>query len=200
MKTYPVAFSIERPQRFDRVQLALRVVALAVISWIGLSLGALGALLYVLLPVITAVLISEKGPERFLADDGPRLDRAVGWVLGVYAYFMLLTDRFPLNAAEPGVRYHVAPAGAPTVGGALLRLLFSAPLALLLALLGCVSWIIWVIAAVMILINKDYPDGLYDFQCGVLRWFARMLAYHSSLVDRYPPITFDSGPALSPAS
>jgi hypothetical protein len=200
MNPYPVVFSVERPERFDRAQLALRIVALLVISSLGLSLGAFFMLLYLFLPVVAAVLLSQKGPARFLEEDGPRLGRALGWVMAVYAYFALLTDRLPLQGAAPGVRYAVTPAGAPTVGGALARIALSLPLALVLALLGCIAWIIWVIAAVMILLTGSYPAGLYDFQCGVLRWLARLLAYHTSLIEQYPPIAFDAGAAPSPVA
>jgi hypothetical protein len=199
MNLYPVVFSVERPETFDRAQLALRIVALVVISWLGMSLGAFFLLLYLLLPVIAAIFISQKGPERFLEEDGPRLGRAIGWVMAVYAYFALLTDRLPAQGSEPAVRYAVTPVGKPTVGGALKRIVLSLPLALLLALLGVIAWVVWIIAAVMILLTGSYPAGLYDFQCGVLRWLARLLAYHTSLVDQYPPIAFDAGPAPSPA-
>lgn len=198
MNTYPATLYVERPQRFDRVQLALRIVALIVLSGVGLSLGAFVGFLYMALPLIAAVLISQEGSGRFQEEDAPRLSRAIGWVLSVYAYFVLLTDRLPLKGSRPAIHYEVAPVGAPTVGSALVRLLLSLPLALLLAVLGCVSWFVWIVAALMILITGNYPDGLHDFQCGVLRWLARMLAYHGSLVDQYPPIAFDPGPAAAP--
>ncbi|MFQ5473211.1 MAG: DUF4389 domain-containing protein, partial [Dehalococcoidia bacterium] len=37
------------------------------------------------------------------------------------------------------------------------------------------------------------PEGLYNFNLGVMRWEARLLAYHSSLVDPYPPFSLDTG-------
>ena len=51
----------------------------------------------------------------------------------------------------------------------------------------------------MILIRKDYPDRLYSFQPGSLRWGARLLAYHASLVDEYPPFALDTKP-VAPAT
>ncbi len=70
---------------------------------------------------------------------------------------------------------------------------------LVLGLLGIVSAVIWLIAAVMVLIQENYPDGLYNFQRGVLRWEARLLGYHASLVDQYPPFALDTGPEPAPA-
>ena len=49
----------------------------------------------------------------------------------------------------------------------------------------------------MVLIQESYPEGLYDFQCGVVRWQARLLVYHASLVDGYPPFAFDMGPRVA---
>jgi hypothetical protein len=51
----------------------------------------------------------------------------------------------------------------------------------------------------MVLVQENYADGLYDFQRGVLRWEARLLAYHSSLIEQYPPFALDTGPESSPA-
>lgn len=36
-----------------------------------------------------------------------------------------------------------------------------------------------------------YPEGLYNFNAGVVRFFARLMAYVSLLTDAYPP--FDTG-------
>jgi hypothetical protein len=56
-----------------------------------------------------------------------------------------------------------------------------------------VSGVILLIAAIMVLIQENYPDGLYNFQRGVLRWEARLLGYHASLVEKYPPFALDTG-------
>jgi hypothetical protein len=122
------------------------------------------------------------------------------WVVAIYAYLGILTDRFPTERPEEVVRFEVRTGGSPTVGSALLRLIYSNPSALVLGLLGIVSAVIWVIAAVMVLIQENYPDGLYNFQRGILRWEARLLGYHASLVDEYPPFALDTGPEPAPAA
>ena len=111
----------------------------------------------------------------------------------------MLTDRFPTERPENTVRFDIQPSGAPTVGSALLRLIYSIPSAFVLSLLSFVSAIVWLIAAVMVLLNETYSEGLYDFQRGVVRWGARLLAYHASLVDTYPPFSLDTGPESAPA-
>jgi hypothetical protein len=52
---------------------------------------------------------------------------------------------------------------------------------------------VWLVGAVMILLTEHYPDALHDFQCGVVRWQARLFAYVASLVEAYPPFSFDTG-------
>jgi hypothetical protein len=122
------------------------------------------------------------------------------WLIAFYAYLGFLADRFPSERPEEIVRFEVKTAGTPTVGSALLRLIYSIPSAFVLAIIGIASAVIWLIAAVMILIQERYPEGLYNFQCGVLRWEARLLGYHASLVDRYPPFAIDTGPEPSEAT
>jgi len=195
MTVYPAVFSVVRPARFERVQLLLRALVFLVLSLAGFSLFFLALLLYLVIPIFSAIFISQKGSARFLAEDAPRLTRALRWVVGVYAYFALLTDRFPTGDPEGEVQFDVRPTGAPSVGTGLARLALSIPSALVLGLLGMVvGWIIWLVAAVMILISEDYPTALYDYQCGVMRWQARLFAYHASLVEEYPPFVLDMGP------
>ncbi len=68
------------------------------------------------------------------------------------------------------------------------------PSVLILALLGLISFLVGLIAAISILLNERYPERLWNFQSGVIRWNARLLAYLASLVETYPPFSFDSGP------
>src|SRR5262249_54288876 len=107
------------------------------------------------------------------------------------AYMLLLVDRFP--AGEPtGVQIQIRPDARPTTGSALLRLITSIPSGFVLAILGCVSSVLFVIGAVMVLIERRIPSSILGFQRGVLRWQARLLAYHASLVDEYPPFSLDA--------
>jgi hypothetical protein len=75
----------------------------------------------------------------------------------------------------------------------------SIPSAFVLAILNIVGFIIWIIAAISVLIQENYAEGLYNFQLALNRWQARLLAYHASLVDDYPPFAIDTGPEGSHA-
>lgn len=191
--SYPVVFAVTRPEEFSRMHLLARIVIFATLSVVGTSLGVAFVVLYVMLPVLAAAMISQKGPARFLAEDGPWIERALRWVMGFYAYLTLLTDGLPGAQADRPVRFEVQIGGSPTPESALKRLLMSLPGAVVLAVLGIALWLIWVVAAIMIVITRAYPQSLHDFQCGVLRWQARLLAYHASLVDQPPPFRFEPG-------
>jgi hypothetical protein len=79
-----------------------------------------------------------------------------------------------------------------------MRLVLSIPSAIVLAILAVIGVLIWVIAVISILIRENYSDGLYNFQLGIMRWQARLLAYHASLVDEYPPFAIDGGHETAP--
>ena len=191
---YPVTFEVTRPEKFERPQVFIRIVAY-------LLLGLVLNLAYWGLPIIAAIWSSQKGSQRFLEEDGPKISGWLRWMTALTAYTYMLTDRFP-SEEDPSVRFEVQTTGSPSVGSALLRLIMSIPSLLVLAVLLWVSAIIWLIASVMVLVQETYPEGLYDFQCGVVRWQARLLGYHASLVDAYPPFAFDTGPqtAIEPSA
>jgi uncharacterized membrane protein len=197
--SYPVTFDVARPEKFERPQVFLRILVAVILSILGGALGWIFGLVYLVLPVVAAIFVSQKGGEKYLAEDGPRVTGWLRWIVAFYAYLGILTDRFPTEKPEEIVRFEVQTSGTPTVGSALLRLIYSIPSALVLSILGIVSAVIWIIAAVMVLVQESYPDGLYNFQRGILRWEARLLGYHASLVEQYPPFALDTAPEPAPA-
>ena len=192
MTPYPATFEIERPATMSRAQVFLRLLILVLASWILGSGNGLG-LVYLGLPVVAAILIAPKGGARYLADDGDRVTRWVAFIVGVLAYLALLTDELPGGGRQPA-RLEIARSGSPTVGTALLRIVKAIPSVLVLTLLGLVGFVVGLIAAISILIDERYPERLWTFQTGVIRWHARLLAYLASLVEAYPPFSFDTGP------
>ena len=65
--------------------------------------------------------------------------------------------------------------------------------AIVLALLSVVGLVLALVAAIAILLNESYPDSIYGFLRGLVRWEARLLGYLASLVDAYPPFALDLG-------
>ena len=191
---YPVSFDVVRPPMFRRAHVFLRLALLIVIGWIGHPFG----LLWLGVPVVAAILVSQKGGQRYLDENGAMVTRVLGWIVAVIAYLALLTDVLP-GGGEDSVRLEVKRSGSPTVGSALLRILYAIPSLLVLAILGVIGAIVWVIAVVLVLVNERYPESLWRFLCGLVRWEACLFAYLASLVDRYPPFRLETGPG-SPAA
>jgi hypothetical protein len=186
--SFPVTFEVERPPVFQRAHVFLRVVLLVVVGWIGHPFG----LLWLGLPVVAAILVSQKGGPRYLDENGPTVTRVLNWILDLLAYLALLTDELPGKRGHP-VRLQLVRSGSPTVGSALLRILYAIPSVIVLAILAFVGAIVWLIAVVLVLVNEGYPDSLWRFLLGLVRWEACLLAYLASLVDRYPPFTLETG-------
>jgi hypothetical protein len=185
--SYPATLEMRLPARFDRAQLVIRLVVLSLIGVLHQTGGSLLAALYLVLPVIVALLIVQKGGARFLSEDGRWLVSVLEWVMGVYAYLFFVTDRFPLPSNERSVRVVVQPGTPPTAFRAVLRLVTSLPHAFVLAVLGTVACLVGLFAAVSILIARHYPAPLQRFQRDVVAWMTRLFAYHAALVQPYPP-------------
>jgi hypothetical protein len=192
--SFPVTFDVEPPPVFQRAHVFLRVGLLVVIGWIGHPFG----LLWLGVPVVAAIMVSQKGGQRYLDESGPIITRALNWILDLIAYLALLTDQLPGRGEHP-VRFQIDRSGSPTVGSALLRILYAIPSLIVLAILTFVGAIVWLIAVVLVLVNEKYPDGLWRFLIGLVRWEANLLTYLASLVDRYPPFTLETG-SVSPAA
>jgi hypothetical protein len=190
---YPVTFDLARPEKMGRAHLFLRILLLVLVSWIVGSPTEFG-LVYLGLPIVAAILVAQKGGDRYLAEDGPRVASILTFLVGFLAYTALLTDELP-GSHRVVIRLEIVPSGSPTVGSTLWRIVQAIPSALVLGLIGLVGWIVWIIAAVFILVRERYPQGLWNFQRGVVRWEARLLGYLASLVAAYPPFSFDTGPA-----
>ncbi len=197
---YPVLVEMQPPARFERVQLLLRGLICVAAGTLQHSSPGLFGTLYFVLPVAAAVLISRRTEARFPAHDSGWLVECLSWVVAFYAYMLLVTDRFPLSRSERVVQLRVTVSGEPSAGQALARLLLSIPHALMLALLSIVSAVFWLVAALSILFTERCPTGLCTFQRHYLSWIARVLVYHASLVQPYPPFSLADDNSLSHGS
>ena len=194
---YPAVFDVQRPtSQLDKGQVVLRIVIVIVIGW--LANWVMGAA-YWLLPILAAVMISQKGAQQYLADAEKGPVRWIRYLMGFYTYIALASDKLPFDDPD-SVNFHVRTTGSPTVGQALLRIILAIPHALVLGILGIAFVIVWIIAAISILMNGTYPDWAFNFIRGYLRWNARLLAYMASLVDEYPPFSFSDDSSPAPAS
>ena len=192
MTTHPVQLSVEPPATIERIHVVIRLVLLLALGTLGCS--SLYWLLYLGLPALVALRIASGGSTRYVADDVPRITRALRWFAGAYAYLWLLTDAFPSSETGSPVDLEIEPAGSPTASSALLRLLYSVPALLLLAVLSIAAGILWIIGALAALIARRVPRAITSFLSLTLCYQFRLFAYHLSLVDRYPSLEAASQP------
>ncbi|MHB8377176.1 MAG: DUF4389 domain-containing protein [Dehalococcoidia bacterium] len=200
MATYGATFDIDHQPSYDRTQVVIRILILIVLSILGGALGWLHGALYLAVPVLAAVLISQKGAQTYIAESGRTIKLWLAYLFAFYAYLGLLTDRLPGDDPQKVIRFDVTAAGEPTAGNVLLRIILAIPHAIVLALLGIIAFVLIVIAAVMILVNESYPEGIFNFLRGYLRWQVRLYAYLGGLVQEYPPFALDTGSEAPPAS
>jgi hypothetical protein len=136
-----------------------------------------------------AILFANQHPQG-LRDLGTYYLR---WKVRAMAYQALFRDEYPpFGDTEYPARLHIElvefPRDKVSVG---LRIIYAIPHIIIVALLS-VAWLVTsVIAWFAILINGQYPEGLYNFGIGVFRWQTRVEAYMLLLVDQYPPFSLE---------
>jgi hypothetical protein len=185
MSNHPVHLDVEHPKQTARIHVVTRLVLLAAFAALGCS--GIYWCLYLALPALAAVAILRKGGERYLTEDAPRIVRLLRWLASAYGYLWLLTDFLPTADGSP-VDLRIEVGGHPTAGSALLRLVFSLPALVLLAVLSLVAGILWIAGAVLILVRERIPGAFVDFLALTLRIQFQLVAYHLSLVEAYPSL------------
>jgi len=195
MTTYPVHYSVDRPARFARLQLAIRFIAFMALGVLGLSFGTVFLFAYLALPVYAASRLGGRDPEGYARHDAPRILNALRWYAALAAWAGLTAEHLP--GRSPGEIVHMEIEGvAPThsAGQALARVIYGVPSALVLALLCWVGMFVWLWAALSILFVQRVGEGAFGYLVGLQRWTMRLLAYQASLVDDYPPFSFSDAP------
>ena len=115
------------------------------------------------------------------------------WRVRALAYLMLLRDEYPPfgEARYPATLMLLPreqPADRLTVA---FRFILALPHILCVAVLGVAWAVTTLIAWFAILFTGKYPESLYPFGVGVLRWGTRVEAYLLLLRDEYPPFALD---------
>ena len=192
--SYPAALETAFPPRFERVQVLYRVLLLIAVGFLHQMVGSLAGVLYLFLPLAAGLSIYRNGGIGLRHEETRAFISVIDWALSFYAYFLFVTDRFPL-AREREARLSIEAVGSPRVGSALTRLVTTLPHAIVLTVLGFASVIVAIAIAISVLVTGKCPDALHTFQRDVVAWIGRVLAYHASLVDTYPPFSLTTGDA-----
>jgi hypothetical protein len=206
---YPVAVRVEpllanRNKLTVGFRLLLAIPHLILVGGIGISFairsgrdgatsfggetGVLGVAAYLLAIVSWVLIVLGRNHPQGIREFTRFYMR---WRVRALSYMMLLEDQYPpfgdapypasIEIAEP-----VLPRNRVTVG---FRVFLAIPHFIALFFVLFAWWITAVVAWFAILITGAYPDGLYEFGVGALRWLLRVEAYMLLLVDDYPPFS-----------
>ena len=113
------------------------------------------------------------------------------WRVRALAYLMLLEDVYPPfgDAPYPASIEVADPASTRDRVSVGFRIFLAIPHFIVLFFV-LAAWGLTTIAAwFMILFTGSYPQGLYEFGVGALRWRLRVEAYLLLMADEYPPFS-----------
>lgn len=187
--SYPVQFTVDYPdQPLDRFSSFFRLLAaipiLIVLTTVSGGQSAGGIL--VAAPLLM-ILFKQKYPRWWFDWNFALLK----FENRVSAYFLLLRDEYPSADEDQAVHLELR---YPDVEAdlnrwlPLFKWLLAAPHYAVLFVLGIVAFFAVVIAWFAILFTSSYPQGLFNYVVGVMRYSNRVVAYAFLLVtDRYPP-------------
>jgi hypothetical protein len=182
---YPARLQIDYPTgQLDRLTTFFRLIVAIPILIIA---GALTGITW----FATALMIAARQRyPRWWFDYSRELAR---FTTRIGAYLALLTDRYPSTEDEQSVHLEL---DYPDVTRDLNRWMplfkwfLAIPHYVVLFFVWIVAWFAIVIAWFAILFTGHYPQALFDFVVGAIRWTLRVAAYAFLLLtDRYPPFS-----------
>jgi len=194
---YPVDITIEpaikgrdRLTTFFRIILAIPHLILVGGAGIGAQGGLFGMVAGFLAFVnwIVIVLTGDEvgGIRQFML-------MFMRWRTRALAYLMLFRDEYPPfgDDAYPASFSFTETAGPRDRLSVFFRLFMIVPHAILLFFIGIAWGFATMLAWFMIVFIGEYPDGLFRFGVGALRWETRVQAYFLLLTDEYPPFSLE---------
>ncbi len=185
---YPMTVSVEAPDRFQRIQILLRIFVYWAIMYLPMGFVLFSA------PVVSAVLISQRGGKGFLENYGALYEKALCFVLGTYAWLYYATDEFPRWGGDGACKVRVRPKGEPGMFSALSRYVTVAPHVVVIWLLFIFAVILGLVGVFTVLFWGRVPSFVRRFELAFVAYNGRTLAYYVSLVDDYPPFTLRTNP------
>ena len=189
---YPVTFEAAYPERVSRWKTFLRIfLAIPVlIFWAVVSSADRG----VIVASWLAIIVRGRIP-RWLFSFLVALYR---WEYRALSYVLLLADDYPPFEGDYPINFDIRyPERLIRWKVLIWKLITSIPHFIILSFLWIGALLVTILAWFFILFAGRYPQGLFDYVAGVIRWSTRVNAYFLSLTDEYPPFNLSAtaGPA-----
>lgn len=198
--TYPVQFDVDFPARpLDRVSTAFRIfAAIPILIVLGLlssqamqdndhtTTAVASGVGLLFLPIVLMIVFRQKYP-RWWFDWNINLLRFSNRVT---AYLALLDDRYPSTDEDQAVHLNLDYPDARQMNRwlPLIKWFLAIPHYVVLFFLGIAALVAVIVAWFAIIFTGRYPESLFRFVVGVIRWSNRVAAYAFLLVtDKYPP-------------
>jgi hypothetical protein len=201
VSSYPVSFDVDFPSRpLGRLVTAFRaILAIPIVVLLTALSGETfrngdhgttraivigGAAVFV--PLVLMLVVRQKYP-RWWFDWNLNLMRFANRVT---AYLFLLDDRYPSTDDEQAVHLEFAYPDAKQLNRwlPLVKWFLAIPHYFVLFFLGLGAIVAVIAAWFAIIFTGTYPQGLFRYVVGVLRWSNRVQGYAFALVtDQYPP-------------
>jgi hypothetical protein len=184
--TYPMTFDVEYPGELSRGLIFVKwlLVIPHLIILYALALAATVAIF-----IAWFAILSGRRFPRGLFDFVVNVNR---WGSNVAAYVLLMRDEYPPFSWERGqyaVTYEVEYPDQLSRWPIFVKWLLIFPHVVVLYFLYLAYAATLVVAWLAILFTKRYPEGLFRFGVGVLRWTNRINVYGNLLRDEYPPFS-----------
>ena len=199
---YPVQLSVDYQGSRNRLSVLLRIILAIPILVVGAFIGgyfdtgspelneamlpiSVGGVLFI--GPLLMIVFRKKYP-RWWFDWNLELSR---FTLRVSAFLLVLRDEYPSTDEEQSAHLQIEYPNAETDLNRILPIfkwLLAIPHYIILAVLWILVIPVTILAWLLILATGQYPQGIFEFVVGVLRWTNRVGAYAFLLTtDRYPP-------------
>jgi len=184
---YPVTFDVAYPEECGRFKILIRwflAIPQLIVADVLENVAAVLAFF-----AFWVILFKKRFPEDMFR----LVVGAMRWEYNVYAY-VLFHDRpyppFSFNdGAYPHVSYDVVRQEEYNRWLPLVKWILLLPHYIVLLFLTIAGAIVWLFAAVAVLVTGRFPRGMFGFLVGIGRWSARVTAYQLLQTDRYPPFS-----------
>jgi len=184
--SYPLFYDIEYPGELSRWKIFVKWLLAIPHLLIIYAFSSLSSIITTI--AWFAILFTKRYP-RGLFDMVVNVNR---WNANVTAYVGLFRDEYPPFTWDEGrypVTYRVDYPAELSRWKIFFKWLLALPHFVVLMFLYIAALFLWIAAWFAILFTKRFPQGIFNFLVGVMRWTYRVNAYTNLLRDEYPPFS-----------